>query len=40
MQNLQDYAARLEAVMNTVIDGIITIDRQGAIQSFNPSAAR
>lgn len=33
-------AARLEAVLNTVIDGIITIDDMGIIKSFNPSAVR
>lgn len=39
-ENTADYAARLEAVMNTVIDGIITINHRGIIQSFNPSAER
>lgn len=39
-ENKNDYAARLEAVLNTVIDGIITINQQGIIQSFNPSAVR
>lgn len=38
--NLQDYSARLEAVLNTVIDGIITIDESGIIQGLNPSAVR
>ncbi|MFT2091204.1 PAS domain-containing sensor histidine kinase [Paraglaciecola sp. 2405UD69-4] len=32
--------SRLEAVLNTVIDGIITINGKGIIQSFNPSAVR
>lgn len=35
-----DYVARLEAVLNTVIDGIITIDDKAIIKSFNPSAVR
>ena len=39
-ESLADYSARLEAVMNTVIDGIITIDHSGIIQGFNPSAVR
>jgi len=30
---------RLEAIFNTVIDGIITINRQGLIESINPAAA-
>lgn len=39
-ETVADYAARLEAVMNTVVDGIITIDSGGSIKSFNPSAER
>ncbi len=31
---------RLTSVLNTVVDGIITIDEHGTIQSFNPSAER
>ena len=38
--SLEDYSARLEAVLNTVIDGIITIDHLGTIHSFNRSAER
>ncbi|MCF2948244.1 PAS domain-containing sensor histidine kinase [Paraglaciecola aquimarina] len=34
------HSSRLEAVLNTVIDGIITINNRGLIQSFNPSAVR
>lgn len=34
------HSSKLEAVLNTVIDGIITIDNKGLIQSFNPSAER
>jgi len=30
----------LEAVLNTVLDGLITIDNKGIIQSFNPAAVR
>lgn len=37
---LADYTSQLEAVLNTVIDGIITIDDHGIIQSFNPSSER
>ncbi len=33
-------AARLEAVLNTIIDGVMTIDDHGLIQTFNPSATR
>ena len=35
---LNDDYSKLEAVLNTVIDGIITIDSRGVIQSFNRSA--
>jgi len=38
--NLKDYSSRLEAVLNTVIDGIITINHLGTIHSFNRSAER
>lgn len=42
MNTLPDHnkSAQLEAVMNTVLDGLITIDSQGYIQSFNPAAVR
>ena len=30
---------RLDAIFNTVIDGIITISKQGLIESINPAAA-
>jgi two-component system sensor kinase FixL len=33
-------ARTLRAVMNTVIDGLITIDRSGTIRSFNPAAVK
>jgi two-component system, LuxR family, sensor kinase FixL len=32
--------ARLPAILNTVVDGIITIDEQGTVLSFNPAAER
>jgi diguanylate cyclase (GGDEF)-like protein/PAS domain S-box-containing protein/putative nucleotidyltransferase with HDIG domain len=32
--------ARLQTIVNTVVDGIITIDGRGSIQSFNPAAER
>ena len=34
-----EQALRLEAIFNTVIDGIITINRRGLIESINPAAA-
>ncbi|MCL9783330.1 PAS domain S-box protein [Vibrio sp. S4M6] len=36
----EEKSLKLQAVTNTVLDGIITIDSQGIIQSFNPSAER
>lgn len=39
----QDQAhtyTHLEAVLNTILDGLITIDSEGSIQSFNPAAVR
>ena len=33
-------STHLEAVLNTVLDGHITIDSKGIIQSFNPAAVR
>ncbi len=37
---LKDREARLRGIVDTVVDGIITIDGEGRIQSFNPSAER
>lgn len=32
--------SRMRAIVNTVVDGIITIDDQGTIENINPAAAR
>ncbi|BBN83823.1 hypothetical protein PA25_38080 [Pseudoalteromonas sp. A25] len=37
---LQSQFSRLSAVINTVIDGIITIDSSGIVETFNPAAER
>lgn len=37
---LEFSESKLEAVLNTVIDGIITINQGGIVRSFNPSAVR
>ncbi len=36
----EDNWARIKSVVNTVIDGIVIIDEQGIIDSFNPAAER
>ncbi len=38
--SLENTVAWLKGVMNTVVDGIITIDETGSILSFNPAAER
>lgn len=40
LQLKRDSEYRLGAIINTVADGIITIDAQGMIESFNPAAER
>ncbi len=35
---VEDREARVSAIVNTVLDGIITIDRRGTIETFNPAA--
>lgn len=35
---LRDTASRLQTVMNTVVDGVITLDEQGVVHSVNLSA--
>ncbi len=37
---LRRSEAEIRTVLDTVVDGIITIDEKGIIQSFNPAAAR
>ena len=37
---IQEENTRYRAVVDNVVDGIITIDEAGRIESFNPSAAR
>ncbi len=39
-QTLEKKEAQLRGVFESVADGIITIDVQGRVQSFNPSAAK
>jgi two-component system CheB/CheR fusion protein len=39
-QRLQDREERLEAILNTAVDAIITIDQRGIIQSVNPATER
>ncbi len=37
---LREQQERTQAILDTVLDGIVTIDEKGLIQSFNPSAER
>lgn len=37
---LRDGQQRIRAVLDTVLDGIITIDERGTIETLNPAAAR
>lgn len=39
-QELRDREQRIHAILNTVIDGIITINDKGLIETFNPAAKR
>ncbi len=37
---LRDNAERIHAVLDTVVDGIITINERGSVESLNPAAER
>ena len=37
---LRDSSTRIQSILDTVADGIITIDRGGTIETFNPAAER
>ena len=39
-QEIKDREARNRAIVETVVDGIITIDGRGMIETFNPAAER
>ncbi len=37
---VRDIAARLQAILDTVVDGVITIDTHGNVETLNPAAER
>ncbi|MGZ5621654.1 MAG: bifunctional diguanylate cyclase/phosphodiesterase [Methylobacter sp.] len=37
---LRDSAARIHTILNTVVDGIITMDKRGIVETFNSAAER
>jgi PAS domain S-box-containing protein len=39
-QQVADERARIESIVNHVIDGIIAIDENGTVETFNPAAER
>jgi len=39
MPDIKGFAKRLQAIIDTAIDGIITINKQGIVETLNPSAA-
>ncbi len=39
-QALAVHDARLNAMVDTAVDGVITINERGLVQDFNPAAAR
>lgn len=39
-QELQDREQRIHAILNTVADGIITINDKGLVETFNPAAKK
>jgi len=40
LKRIKDNETRLSGILNNVVDGIITIDTLGTIQTLNPAAAR
>src|ERR1700740_1965574 len=40
LEQSRAYQARLESILDNIVDGLITIDERGTVQSFNKACER